>query len=415
MGYLVNQAQSAFVRGRNISSNILMAHELVKHYNRKHISPRIMLSLDIKKAFDTINWNFLNDMLTGLGFPEKMINWIMVCISSPKFSISLNGTLHGYFKGKRGLRQGDPLSPYLFILGMEYLSRSLDMLQEDRSFKYHPRCSELKITHLIFADDLLLLSKGDLLSVRKLFKCFKDFSDVSGLQANHEKSRIFYGGVDEEFKSTITTFLGFPEGRLEIIKSIALGIQIYWQSNYLLPRKVLQKIDDMSRDSLWGKYDQAHKNPLVSWDKVCLNKRNGGLGIFSAAIWNMAATLNILWNIHVKKENLWIKWIHGTYLKHNADIWQIQAKNGDSWMWKQILKVRDKALVSYGGTDCLGSALFGRLQTSPGIPLLRLKPEITSSLSALSRVILGTRLWTGCILGGNLAAGGKSLIGIVPD
>ncbi|XP_020249226.1 uncharacterized protein LOC109826612 [Asparagus officinalis] len=98
MGYLINEAQSAFVKGKHISSNILLANEIVKSYNRKHISPRTMLSIDIKKAFDTISWNFLNEMLLGLGFPVKFINWIMVCISSTKYSISLNGTLHGYFK-----------------------------------------------------------------------------------------------------------------------------------------------------------------------------------------------------------------------------------------------------------------------------------------------------------------------------
>ncbi|XP_020272568.1 uncharacterized protein LOC109847747 [Asparagus officinalis] len=231
-----------------------------------------MISIDIKKAFDTINWDFTNEMLNGLGFPVKMINRIMACISSPKFSISLNDSLHGYFKGQRGLRQCDPLSPYLFILEMKYLSRNLDMLKEDRSFRYHPRCCELKITHLIFADNFLLFSNEDLHSVRRLFNCFKDFSVVAGLEANPEKCKIFYGGVDEVFKSTVNNYLCFSVGalpikylgvpmicRLQIIKSVILGIQIYWTSNYLLSVKVLQKIDEMCRNFLWGKSEQILK------------------------------------------------------------------------------------------------------------------------------------------------------------
>ncbi|XP_020270958.1 uncharacterized protein LOC109846146 [Asparagus officinalis] len=104
MGYLVNEAQSAFVKGRQISSNIMLAPELIKNYSRKNISPRAMINIDIKKAFDTISWSFLSDLLLGLGFPDTMIKWIMACITSPKYLISLNGSLYGYFKGERGLR-----------------------------------------------------------------------------------------------------------------------------------------------------------------------------------------------------------------------------------------------------------------------------------------------------------------------
>ncbi|XP_020272640.1 uncharacterized protein LOC109847811 [Asparagus officinalis] len=252
MGYLVNDAQSAFVEGRQISSNILLAHELVKGYNWKSISPRVLLNIDIRKAFDTISWSFLKHMLLGLGFPKVMVDWIMSCITSSKYSIALNGSLHGYFNGQRGLRQGDPLSPYLFILGMEYLSRRLDRLKSDNQFKFHPKCKKLKITHLIFTDDLLLFGKGDLQTIMKLHQCIRDFSAVSGLEENADKSCIFYGGVQDSVKASINSLLGFTEG-----------------------------------------------------------KKYGGLGIFSASIWNAAAALKNIWFIHINKELLWIKWIHG--------------------------------------------------------------------------------------------------------
>ncbi|XP_020254288.1 uncharacterized protein LOC109831370 [Asparagus officinalis] len=317
IGYLISEAQSAFVKGRNITNNIMLAHELIKNYGRKHISPRIMLNIDIRKAFDTISWSFIEEILSGLGFPSSMIKWIMVCISSPKYSISLNGSLHGYFKGERGLRQGDPLSPYLFILGMEYLSRSLNQLKQDRKFKYHPKCGKFKISHLIFADDLLLFSNGDPYSVHRLHQCISKFSATSGLEANPNKCSIFYGGVENSVRNSIHDQLGFSE-------------EIFYG----------------------GKNDHASKTSLVSWDKICLGKIFGGLGIYSAVIWNNASALRTLWYIHINKESLWIKWVHETYLKHR-DIWQVEVRNGDSWMWKQLLKVRDKMLNLYGGAENL--------------------------------------------------------------
>ncbi|XP_020266617.1 uncharacterized protein LOC109842117 [Asparagus officinalis] len=191
----------AFIKGRFILSNFLLAHELIKSYGRKHISPRAMLNVDLRKVFDTISWNFLKDMLTGLGFPNIVICWIMESITSSKFSLSLNGSLHGYFHGARRLRQGDPLSPYLFVFGMEYLSRKLSSLQDDRNYKYHPKCFRLKITHLTFADDLLLFSKADMNSITRLYSCFQEFCQVSGLEANASKCSVYLSGIDESLKN----------------------------------------------------------------------------------------------------------------------------------------------------------------------------------------------------------------------
>ncbi|XP_020252239.1 uncharacterized protein LOC109829580 [Asparagus officinalis] len=391
MGFLINEAQCAFVKGRQITSNILLAHELVKNYGRKNLSPRVMINIDIRKAFDTISWDFLHVMLRGLGFPDIFTNWIMSCITSPKYSISLNGSLHGYFNGERGLRQGDPLSPYLFIIGLEYLSRSFELLRYDKQFKYHPKCRKFKISHLVFADDLLLFCKGDLYSVQKIYKCVKDFGDISGLEANPLKCSIFYGGVQESDKNAISRCLGFPEGtlpikylgmplickrmsyqdcnplfmkitnqfqtwmksknlsyagRLQIIKSVILGVQIFWTSSYILPAKALHKIDELCRNFLWGKV------PLVAWSSVSTGKINGGLGVFSAALWNKATAMRTLWYIHINKESLWIKWVHGTYLKGN-DIWHVKSKAGDSWLWKQLIKYRDYAVNLLGGVENL--------------------------------------------------------------
>lgn len=97
------------------------------------------------------------------------------------------------FEAAKGLRQGDPMSPFLFAIAMEYLSRSLNELKHIKDFKYHPQCAKLGITHLCFAEDLLLFSKGDVNSIKARQQCFQHFSNASGLQANLGKSSIYFG------------------------------------------------------------------------------------------------------------------------------------------------------------------------------------------------------------------------------
>lgn len=121
-------------------------------------------------------------MLRGLAFPSVFVDWIMECVSIASYSINVNGSLHGFFRGKKGLRQGDPLSPFIFVLCMEYLSRSLRKATENSDFNFHPKCGSLKIAHLIFADDLMLFSRGDPISVRILMDTLADFGCKSGLR-----------------------------------------------------------------------------------------------------------------------------------------------------------------------------------------------------------------------------------------
>lgn len=163
-----------------------------------------------------MKWPFLNQILVSLNFPEKFVNWIMTCVSSVSYSILINGKPSPPFLAKKGLRQGDPLSPFIFVLVMEYLNRQLRTLRHNPNFNYHPKCSKLQIIQLDFADDLLLFSRGDAISVQLLFDCFLNFSNCSGLEANSEKSSIFLGAVDTMVQEEIIKILGFAKGELPI-------------------------------------------------------------------------------------------------------------------------------------------------------------------------------------------------------
>ena len=123
-----------------------------------------------------------------LDFPRPFIELVMQCVTTPKFFLLLNGSMKGFFKSSRGLRQGDPMSPLLFVICMEYLLRMLLKMSELEKFKFHPRCKAIRLTHMCFADYLILCCKGDITSVVLMLRAFKLFFETSGLKANVKKS-----------------------------------------------------------------------------------------------------------------------------------------------------------------------------------------------------------------------------------
>ncbi|KAH0724770.1 hypothetical protein KY284_000635 [Solanum tuberosum] len=159
--HVVSPAQSAFIEGRSIIDNVLISHEILKWYSRKGLSPRCVMKVDLRKAYDSIEWCFLESIMAELGFPYLFIKWVMACITSVSYSLLLFGGLTTPFVGKKGIRQGDPMSPNLFVLAMEYLQREFSQL-----------------------DDLLLFCKAEVKSIQMLHDAFTRFSKASGLQAN---------------------------------------------------------------------------------------------------------------------------------------------------------------------------------------------------------------------------------------
>ncbi|PKI54638.1 hypothetical protein CRG98_024989 [Punica granatum] len=107
---------------------------------RQGISPRCAIKIDLMKAFDSLSWEFILNSLEALDFPPCFLWWIKGCITSPYFSVAINGTLAGYFPGKRGVRQGDPISPYLFVIAMKVFSLIMDLAAAEDKVGYHPRC-----------------------------------------------------------------------------------------------------------------------------------------------------------------------------------------------------------------------------------------------------------------------------------
>nr|GEW61890.1 hypothetical protein [Tanacetum cinerariifolium] len=299
---------------------------------------RCDFKVDIQKAYDTVDWEFLRVALVGFGFHPSMVAWIMECVSTTSFLINISGSIHGYFKGKRGLCQGDPLSPYLFTLIMEVLTLML-----------HRR-----------AYDLFLFSHGDVNSVMVIKEALEEFKDALGLTPSMPKSTVYFCNVLNHIKLAILYILPFKEGRLpvkylrvllvssrlvfrdckelivkvqnrvndwknkslsvagrlQLIQSVMSSMHIYLASVFILLTRVLLDIEQIMHGFLWCQGSMRKGKAKDSWEVVCLPKKEGGLG-----------------------ESLWVRWIH-TYKLKNRSFWDIPYRGNMTWGWRKILQLR---------------------------------------------------------------------------
>jgi hypothetical protein len=122
LGPLISPNQIAFIPQRSIAENVLLAQEVMKNYHKVNGKAPCALKVDLMKAYDSVSWDFALHCLGCFGIPENFVSWVLECITSPQFSVAVNGTLVGFYEGKRGFRRGVPLPPYLFVLTMEVLS-----------------------------------------------------------------------------------------------------------------------------------------------------------------------------------------------------------------------------------------------------------------------------------------------------
>ena len=186
----------------------------------------VLCKLDVEKAYDHVNWDFLIYMLDRYGFLEKWRRWVFFCISTVKFSILINGTPCGFFESSRGIRQSDPLSPLLFVIVMDAFSKMLDNAVRDglmSSIRVGPTGNSLQVTHLLFANDNLVLCDADLGQILFLQWVLFWFEVVSGLKINMGKSELVLVGVVPNIAdmedvlgckqgSFSMKYLGFPLG-----------------------------------------------------------------------------------------------------------------------------------------------------------------------------------------------------------
>jgi hypothetical protein len=212
MDSLITPYQNAFVQGRQITDNIILAQEVFEFLKKKKKGKwgYAALKLDMNKAYDRIRWDFLFSVLQRMGFSQSWVNWITQCVTTVSYSVLINGSPSKTFCPARGLRQGDPLSPYLFLLCANVLSCAL-LKQEN---KHHLKGVKIgranqPLSHLLFADDSFLFFKHDKSSLNTIQSTLAWYCCLSGQNINLDKSELYCtpNMIDLD-KSNLANFLG---------------------------------------------------------------------------------------------------------------------------------------------------------------------------------------------------------------
>lgn len=318
---------------------------------------------------------------------RDLIDLIMNCVSSTTTSVLFNEGNLDPFWPSRGIRQGDPLSPYLFILCMEVLGHLIEEKCRDKEWiPVKASRSEIAFSHLFFADDLVLFARADGSNCLAVREALDEFCTKSGQSVSESKSRVFFSpNVDRDtrealcdilgFSSTpnLGKYLGFPirhqrsssqdfnfvlervkqklagwkanllslAGRIVLVQASSSTIPTYIMQCNALSGKLLDNIDRVNRNSLWGSSESVKKMHWVGWQKVTRPKSEGGLGLHTAKGRNLSLLAKLNWRFHTEKDSLWSKVLRSKYCNRQRLNARNPAKLPCSRVWSAMQKGKD--------------------------------------------------------------------------
>ncbi|KAF5761553.1 putative RNA-directed DNA polymerase [Helianthus annuus] len=396
---IVGVEQSAYIKGRHILDGHLVVNELVS-WVKKRKKKCLLFKVDFDKAFDSVDWSFLDEVMSHMGFGNKWRMWVMSGLHSGKASVLVNGSPTLEFRYRRGVKQGDPLSPFLFILVMEGLSVAMRKAVTNQVFNgINLPNGGPNISHVIYADDVLFVSEweeGDLVNLARILRCF---FLASGLKVNFHKSKVYGVGVDNADVTSLASilrceaaclpfqFLGLPiganmglskhwrtiidkvngrlnswkakvlsfGGRLTLVKSVLGSIPLYCLSMFRAPKGVIGALERARRNFLWGSVGGKNKICWAAWDAVLKPKNLGGLGVGGLDVMNLALLLKWWWRWKSEEGALWVQSVSAIHKKRSGSS-DILANKTASGPWANIAKI-DKDLRGLG-LQC--NALFRR-------------------------------------------------------
>ncbi|XP_062080108.1 uncharacterized protein LOC133784851 [Humulus lupulus] len=262
---LIQPNQGAFVKGHSIVHNIMIFQDLIKNYGRASTSSRCTIKIDLRKVYDTVDWDFLENMLKALKFPMKFIGWVMACVRNTSYFLLMNGRIQGSLAAVRVVKE--VLDSFASATGLSINSGKSHVFfggvsNTDRTRIAH----ELNLTEGLFPLNYLGVP-------------------MRPTKWKHEDCEVILQKFCLKIQNWASRHLSLA-GRIQLINSVLLGLRNYWMSIFVFPQSIVKEIEKICRGFLRGSAGQRSKLHVPSWQKVCLPKAYGGLGFREGATWN---------------------------------------------------------------------------------------------------------------------------------
>ncbi|XP_025678312.1 uncharacterized protein [Arachis hypogaea] len=383
---LIVETQSAFVKCRKIHDGALIACETV-HWLKRRKKEASIIKLDFRKAYDRVRWSFVDIVLQKMGFGHRWRAWVMECVTTVSMSVLINGSPSKPVKMQRGLRQGDPLSPFLFVLVVDVLHRMVgEVVRNGRISPLVVGRDRVELSHLQFADDTILFCPLEEETMKNYKWLLRWFELMSGLSINFEKSSLIPINCEEQWiqrmcrlwgckEDTLPVkYLGVPlganprlvktwkpiidkveeklslwkakvlskAGKLVLIKSVLNSLPVYYLSLYKMPQIVAKKLISLQRRFLWSKEDGRNGMALVRWEVVQAPKKLGGLGIGDVMIRNTALLFKWWWRFAKEECLLWKRVVCSYNDLRPNELLSTQVLPSRGGPWKDICHLQIK-------------------------------------------------------------------------
>jgi hypothetical protein len=307
LGKLISKAQSAFLPNREILDGVLVVKELLDLAKRRK-DKSLMFKVDFERAYDTVNWKFLDYMMVRMGFAGEWRRWIRACVCQSSMSVLVNGSPTEDFSVGKGIRQGDPFSPFLFLIIAEGLTGLISKAVETGRFHGYTVNYNISFHTLQFADDTIIVGEGTWDNLWTIKTVLRSFELVSGLKVNFFKSKLYGVNLEDNFLQASSAFLhcgvdsipfkflGIPVGanprrkttwlpilasmkqrlctwkgrqlsiggRVTLINSVLSSLPLYFFSFYKAPVCVIKEMVRIQHNFLWGGGTYSNKMCWVS-------------------------------------------------------------------------------------------------------------------------------------------------------